>query len=328
MLKLDLTQAVKELKKLKAKKVFLQIPEGLKIRVDALMEELEGHGFEVVTAMDPCFGACDLKQSEAKRLGCDSVLHLGHTQFLKKTSIPTVYAPLKYELGERFERISKIAAEWLKDANIREVGIVTTAQFLHYLPELKKAFETAGIKTNIGKGQRTEDGQVLGCNYSSAEVKPNTIIFFGDGLFHPLGIHFATQKKVIIANPITLEMKTLDEEKNEFLKRRILLIERAKAANEYAIIVSTKEGQNRISEAEKIKKLLEKDGKKAKIYIMDFISQDAMLGMKAEAIINTACPRISIDDYQNYKLPMINYPEVDYLLGKKKYDNYKLVVVY
>ena len=103
---------------------------------------------------------------------------------------------------------------------------------------------------------------------------------------------------------------------------------RAKAAKEFAIIVSTKEGQNRISEAQAIKKELEKKGKKAKIYAMDFISPEALLGIRAEALINTACPRISIDDYANYKMPIINYPEVDYLLGKKKYEDYKLVTVY
>jgi len=328
MLQIELKHAIKALKKLKAKKIFLQIPEGLKIKVDDLVEELEEAGFEVVTAMDPCFGACDLKQSEAKRMNCDAVLHLGHTPFVKKSSIPAIYAPLRYELGERFARIAKIASEWLKDDGIKEVGLVTTAQFLHYLPELKKLFEEAGIKTIIGKGKRTESGQVLGCNYSSAEIKPATILFLGDGLFHPLGIHFATQKKVIIANPISLEMKNLQDEADDFATKRILAIERAKTAKNFAIIVSTKEGQNRIGEAEKVKKELEKKGKKAKIYAMDFISNDALLGIKAEALINTACPRIAIDDYQNYKLPIINYPEVDYLLGKKKYKDYSLVTVY
>lgn len=328
MLQIELKQAIKDLKKLKAKKVYLQIPEGLKIKVDELATELENNGLEVVTGMDPCFGACDIKQSEAKMLGCNAILHLGHTQFVSKSKIPTVYAPLNYELGDRFELIKKIAVEWIRDSKVKEIGIVTTAQFLHYLPELKKAFDDAGIKATIGKGKRTENGQVLGCNYSSAEVKPQVILFFGDGLFHPLGIHFATQKQVVIANPLTLEMKTLDEEKNNFLKKRIMLIERAKAVKDYAILVSTKEGQNRMSEAEKIKKELEKNGKVAKIYCMDFISNDALLGIKAEAMINTACPRISIDDYMSYKLPIINYPEVDYLLGKKKYEDYKLVTVF
>ncbi|MEI7960954.1 MAG: diphthamide biosynthesis enzyme Dph2 [archaeon] len=328
MLKMELTQAIKQLKNLKAKKIFLQIPEGLKTKVEEITDELEEAGFSVTTSMDPCFGACDLKQKDAKQLECDAILHIGHTKFIQKTSMPIVYAPLKYELGEKFERITKILTEWLKDENILEIGLVTTAQFLEYLPILKEELMKNKINAIIGKGERTENGQVLGCNYASANVKPKTIVYFGDGLFHPLGIHFATQKEVIIANPMNLEIKRLVEEKNEFLKRRILLIERAKEAKNFAILVSTKEGQNRITDAEKIKKELEKKGKKAKLYIMDFIANDALLGIKAEALINTACPRISIDDHLQYKLPMINMAEVDYLLGKKKYENYTLATVY
>ncbi|MFA5125495.1 MAG: diphthamide biosynthesis enzyme Dph2 [archaeon] len=328
MLKIELTHAVKELKKARAKKVFLQVPEGLKTKAENIIEELEGKGFEVVTSMDPCFGACDTKQGEAKRMGCDAILHLGHTKFVEKNSIQVIYAPMKYELGERFQRLLKIIEEWLKNEDIKEVGLVTTAQFLDYLPELKKYLEKTGIKTVIGKGKRVEDGQVLGCNYSSAQVKPQTILFFGDGLFHPLGIHFSTQKKVILANPISLEIKTLEEEKEDFIKKRILLIERAKQASNYAILVSTKEGQNRISEAKQIKKELERKGKNAKIYSMDFISQEALLGINAEAFINTACPRISIDDYLQYKKSIINYPEVEYMLGKKDYEKYELKSIY
>ena len=328
MLQVDLSSAIKALKKAKAKKVFLQVPEGLKTKAENIVEELETKGFEVATSMDPCFGACDIKQAEAKRMDCDSILHLGHTKFVDKSSIPIVYAPLKYDLGERFERIVKISIEWLKNENVKEVGLVTTAQFLDYLPLLKKEFEKVGIKTFIGKGKRVEDGQILGCNYSSAQVKAETILYFGDGLFHPLGIYFSTQKKVILANPLSMEMKDLEEEKNDFVKRRILMIERAKQAKSFAVLVSTKEGQNRVSEAEKIKKELKKAGKEAKIYSMDFISNEAMLGINAEAFINTACPRISIDDYSNYKKPILNYPEVEYLLGKKGYESYELKVVY
>jgi len=328
MLQLDLTHAIKDLKKIKAKSVFLQIPEGLKVKTEGIITELENAGFSVTTSMDPCYGACDIKQSEAKQMGCNAILHLGHTKFVEKSSIPIIYVPLKYDLGDRFNRIVKIIIEYLQNEKINEVGLTTTTQFLNYLPQIKKELESEKIKCVIGKGKRVEDGQVLGCNYSSAQVKAQTIIYLGDGLFHPLGIHFSTQKKVIIANPLMLEIKTLNEEKDKFIRQRILLIERAKNSTEYAILVTTKEGQNRITEALKIKKELEKAGKKAKIYSMDFISNDALLGINAEAFINTACPRISIDDYFNYKKPIINYTEVDYMLGKKNYDNFSLAVVY
>jgi len=328
MLKIELTNAILELKKKKAKKIFLQIPEGLKINAESIIEQLEERGFEVFTSMDPCYGACDIKQNEANTMGCDTILHLGHSSFIEKTKNPIVYAPLHYELGNEFDKTVKNLITYLNLHKIKKVGLTTTVQFLEYLKILQQELKENKIEAIIGKGKRTLDGQILGCNYTSANVKANTIIYLGDGLFHPLGIHYATKKRVLLANPFDSKIKELTDKKNDFLKKRILLIERAKEATNFAILVSTKEGQNKINEAKKIKKELEKAGKGAKIYTMDYITNDTMLGVNAEAFINTACPRISIDDFMQYKHPIINKTEIPYLLGKKNYENYKLELVY
>ncbi|MCX6801299.1 MAG: diphthamide biosynthesis enzyme Dph2 [Candidatus Diapherotrites archaeon] len=328
MLKLELNEAVEKLKKIHAKKILLQIPEGLKTKVDDIIEELESNGFDIAASMDPCFGACDLKENEAKILGCDAILHLGHSPFIEKTKIPTIYAFLRYDLGGGFEEISETLAKYLKKSGINSIGLTTTIQFIEYLPKLKRVLEKNKIKAVIGKGKRVLDGQVLGCNYSSAAVGTNTILFFGDGLFHPLGISFATGKKVITVNPFTKEIKELCEEKETFMRRRIMLIEKAKEAGDFGILVSTKTGQNRISLAKKIKELLELAGKKAKIYSTDTISESSLLGAKAEVLINTACPRIAFDDFGSFKQPILNSNEVGILLGKKTYDDYFIEETY
>ncbi len=335
MLKMNLVESSAELKKLKAKRVFLQIPEGLKTDADEIVEELEGKGFEVITGMDPCFGACDVKPVEAKLLGCDAILHIGHNIFVQenKTNIPIVYAPLKYELGKDFDETIKALATHLKKNKIKSIGLTTTIQFIEYLPKIKEELKKEKIKSTIGKGKRVENGQVLGCNYSSAHFFVNTksveaIIYFGDGLFHPLGISFSTKKEVITVNPFTKAVSSLGEEKNKFLKRRILTIEKAKEFKEVGILVTTKLGQSKIDEAEKIKRELEKSGKKAKIFVMDYISSEKLLGTNAEVLINTACPRIAFDDYASFKQPILNKNEVDYLLGKKKYEDYKIEEIY
>ncbi len=326
MLQMNLEEAIKELKRTRAKKVFVQVPEGLKMSVEKIAEELEKNGFEVIISMDPCFGACDIKTEEAKRAGCKAILHLGHTKFLETKGLAVIYAPLKYEL-ENFKNTKEEITRYLLDKNVKMVSLATTTQFVHYLKELKEALKEKGIKAEIGKGKRVENGQVLGCNYTSVDTKAKIVVYLGDGYFHPLGIHFGTKKEVIIANPFTGELRELSAEKDAFLKRRILLIEQAKEADSYAILVSTKIGQNKISEAEKIKKTLERKGKKAIICTMGFISEEKLLGLSVEAYINTACPRIGIDDYASYKKPMINYNEVPYLLGKK-YEKYETGLIY
>ncbi len=324
MLKINLDNAIKELKKMKAKRILLQIPEGLKVKSDSIISQIEKEGFDVITSMDPCFGACDVKVNEAKLMQCNAVLHLGHNAFVESTE-KIVYEPMHYYL-KNFNKIMEKLYLYLKERNISRIGFVTTAQFLDYVGEAKNFFEKKGISLLTKEGVRVVEAQVLGCNYSAVPTE-ETIIYFGDGLFHPLGIHFATQKKVIIVDPINDEIRELGKEKDTFLRKRILMIEKAKEAKHLGILVTTKMGQNRITIAEKIKKELEKKGKNARIYSMDYIEQSKLLGTKEEAYISTACPRIAIDDFVSYKKPIINAFEVRYLLGES-YDNYKIDLYY
>ena len=60
---------------------------------------------------------------------------------------------------------------------------------------------------------------------------------------------------------------------------------------------------------------------------MDYISEEKLLGLEVDALINTACPRLSIDDFISYKKPLLNYNEVKYVLGKS-YKNYKTEIIY
>ena len=325
MLQINLERAIAELKELKAKKILLQIPEGLKTKVEGIANDLEKEGFSVITSMDPTFGACDIKSEEAKRFGCDALLHLGHNAFSEGNDFPVVYAPLTYDLN-KLDKFTEKLANVLKGKGIKKIGLVTTVQFVDNLPKIRDLLLDNGIGSITSCGKRVCEGQVLGCNYSAVPSE-KVIVYVGDGLFHPLGVHFATGKDVIVANPLTGEVSELGKEKDDFLRKRILLIERAKDAKSYAILVTTKLGQNKISQAEKIKKEIVAKGKKAEIYVMDYISEEKLLGISAEAYISTACPRLSIDDFASFKKPIINAFEVKYLLGEK-YDNYKLDLVY
>ena len=326
MIKMDLDKAITDLKKLRAKKVLVQIPEGLKVRTEEIATQLEKEGLTIVLAMEPCFGACDIKVDEAKRLGCDTVLHFGHNAFMQINEIPVVYAPLQYEL-KNYQSLSEKLIKHLQKKNVKTIGLVTTVQYADYVPKIIELLKKEGINTKTQKGPRVEEAQVLGCNYSAVPSGVDTIVYFGDGLFHPLGIHFSAQSEVIICNPATDEVSELGKEKDKFLRQRILLIERAKEARSYAILVSSKVGQERMKFAESIKTELIMHGKEAQIYAMDFISESKLLGTHADAYINTACPRISIDDFFAFKKPIINGSEVKYLLGKS-YDDYKLDAVY
>ena len=93
----NIERVLKEIEKHKAKRVFLQAPEGLKTRIQDIAKQLEEKGLEVFISTEPCFGSCDLRDHDAVVTGCDLLLHIGHTNFGVKPKLPVIYEPYEIE---------------------------------------------------------------------------------------------------------------------------------------------------------------------------------------------------------------------------------------
>jgi 2-(3-amino-3-carboxypropyl)histidine synthase len=245
---------------------------------------------------------------------------------LPKNAVETVFLPLSHDFEKK--KIAVLAerlAKMLKVEKLESAALCATIQFHPHLNELKKSLESRKIKCFIGKGRSVSCGQVLGCNYSavkSAEKKADAVVFLGDGLFHPLGISFCTEKPVFAADPLQAEAKKIGGEMDLFFRKRTAMIEKARQAGAIAVWVSSKPGQRRMKVALELKKKIEEKGKMAFIFASDFINPDYILGVQAGAIVCTACPRIALDDSGSYRIPIVNPNEMLIALGEKKLEEY------
>ncbi len=195
----------------------------------------------------------------------------------------------------------------------KKIGLVTTVQHIGELAKVKKLLESKGKQVFMGKGT-TYEGQVLGCNVKAAtkiESKVDCFLYIGTGEFHPLGVALETDKKVIVANPSCNYVKVISEaEKRKYLAKKAARMAKAKDCSVFGLFVSTKPGQNRIKEAEKVKTKLEKQGKEAYIFLGDLISPLELLNFpQIDCWVNTACPRI-VDDQESYDKLIVNYDEI------------------
>jgi 2-(3-amino-3-carboxypropyl)histidine synthase len=91
----------------------------------------------------------------------------------------------------------------------------------------------------------------------------------------------------------------------------------------FGIIVSKKIGQVRMEMAADLKRLAEKHGRAAEIFLMDLVSPDFLEGYRVDAWVNTACPRIAIEDYLQYKKPILTPPEFEIVLGERNWKDYQ-----
>src|SRR3989344_2297259 len=97
-------QIADEVKQTGAKRVLLQMPDGLKGKATALMRELHAAGIESILSADPVYGACDIPVNEARQLKCDLIVHVGHSKFYRDAEhgFPVLYVPyfLDVKLGD------------------------------------------------------------------------------------------------------------------------------------------------------------------------------------------------------------------------------------
>ncbi len=191
----------------------------------------------------------------------------------------------------------------------KSVGLLTTAQHLNQMDEVKKILEKAGFSVIHG-------GQILGCDIKAAKRiidEVEVYLYVGSGRFHPLSVAYITGKPVVVANPLSDFADIINEEEiNELKKARRARIMLAYEANVFGVLVSTKEGQYSPREAFNVKERLEKAGRRAFIFTGSEITPDNVLPFKVDAWINTACPRI-VEDF--FEKPVLNEGELDMILG-------------
>jgi len=308
-------QAKQEIEKHNAKKVSIQLPDGLKSRALEIAKELNA-----IVLAGSCFGACDLRDKEAKQLGCDLLLHFGHADFGLETVLPVSYIEVHFE--NDISELIKKAAEKIPE---KKIGLVSVIQFIPQLEKAKQILEAAGKEVFISepKGAAKYPGQILGCDISAASPDAEVFLYIGGGEFHPLPIAIETNKKVYAANPEFNKIEELPDLKDKFLRKRFAQIEKAKTAEKFGILVTTKRGQNRAALAEKLKKMIEAAGKEAIILIYNTINPQDLINFRLDCYVNTACPRIAMDT-EMYDKPLLSPQELEIALGKRAWEDYEL----
>jgi 2-(3-amino-3-carboxypropyl)histidine synthase len=301
--------------KVKEMKVFLQVPEGLKTKVLEIAKELAEKGYEVFISCEPCYGACDLRIKEAELLNCKKIIHFAHSKFID-SKIPVEYKEMKEEM-----KLKEIHKHLLEKIPWNKIGLVTSLQFVNLLEDVKRVLEEKGKTVFIGKGKRGErilyPGQILGCDYSQAKEIENSVecfLFVGSGKFHPIGLKMITEKPVFFLDLEKNELKEINVER--FLKQKLVAQELAKDCKKIGIIISTKPGQLKVEIAERLKQKIEAMGKKAWLLVVDEIKPEKFEGLDIDCFVNTACPRVVIEERTFFKKPILNWYEFEEMLEK------------
>src|SRR5712691_4160693 len=144
MFDLDEDKLLAEITGRGARRILIQLPDGFKNEGPRLAGLVRGKtGADVFVSAVPAWGACDLSIDAATRLKADLLVHYGHNEFLRDTSngVPVVYIPARSN-----HEIISVVEKAVSILQGRNVGLATTVQHLHKLPEAAKLLEDAEPK--------------------------------------------------------------------------------------------------------------------------------------------------------------------------------------
>ena len=319
-LDLELDKLTTGLKKLKPKKVLVQLPEGIKKHSFEIQKIINKLGIGVVISGETCWGGCCVSADEAKIAGADLIVHFGHGKFYD-VDFPVLYIEVKDLLNlvpilkKSFEKLEKFST----------IGLSLSIQHMHDLDKIIKTYKNAGKKVILSakKGLVACEGHIVGCQYDGLkeiEKSVEAFVIIGNN-FHSMGAAITVDKPVILIDVYNDEVREMTGIKDKTIRERAISIEKLKDAKKVVIISEIKPGQ-KFGNANLLKEKLEAAGKEVILINMNEMTNEKIMNFyNVDAFIELACPRIAIDDFAKYDKPILTYKEALVAIGQKSWED-------
>ena len=237
-------------------------------------------------------------------------------------------APYKGEV-KLFDKTLK----YIKKNNIKNVGLYASVQFFNKLDNVLKQLDELEINVISSQPSRTHaKHQILGCDVfhdslNLTEEQFNSVdvfLYIGDGNFHPFALLYGQKeneiiKEILCNDPIAEKFNVVSvNDIKKYLKRHKGALMRFLQAKKVGVIISMKTGQEQMNHGLKLE---DKYTDKEFFYFLDdTISFNQLENFPfIEVWVNTACPRIGIDDQDKFNKSVINITDAlraEYVLSK------------
>ncbi|GMI12169.1 hypothetical protein TrVE_jg9843 [Triparma verrucosa] len=302
--------------------VSLQMPEGL-LMYSCLISDILTRftsATSVIILGDVTYGACCVDDLGAKAIESDYLIHYGHSCLvpLTETVLPTLYVFVEITTDVRH-----LTSCFLSSFTGSHVHIMGTVQFRTAIIESHTILQNSYTAT-IPQAKPLSPGEVLGCtspkNLYSDNLPSSSqcMLFIADGRFHLEAAMIANPKlKAYRYDPYS---KILTVEGYAFEKMKGLRVEairKARKAKVFGVILGTlgRQGNPRI--LRRVKNLLNENGKESFIVLLsEIMPQKLEMMPQADAWVQIACPRLSVDWGHFFKKPVLSTYELYVLLGE------------
>lgn len=322
----EIHKTVWNIRKQNAKRVALQMPEGLLIYALVLSDIIEQFcDCETIVMGDVSYGACCIDDFTARSLDCDFIVHYAHSCLvpIDITLIKVLYVFVTINMDET-HLIKTIRRNFNQGDRLAMFG---TIQFNPTIHSVKRKLEEPAndddklIYVIPPQIMPLSKGEVLGCTSQRLDkLQIDAMVYVGDGRFH--------LESSMIHNP-EIPAFRYDPYSRKFT-REYYDQDQLSAVREDAISVASKlkkigiilgalgrQGNNQTLETLEAK--LEADNRTVvKIILSEIFPQKLSMFDDIDAFVQVACPRLSIDWGYAFNKPLLTPYELMVMLNEDR----------
>ncbi|KAG6928564.1 diphthamide biosynthesis 1, partial [Chelydra serpentina] len=302
----EIYKTVWRIQQAEAKKVALQMPEGLLMFACTIADIIERFtGAEVVVMGDVTYGACCVDDYTARALGADFMVHYGHSCLVpidttQGVKMLYVFVDIKIDTSHFVETVH---FNFPKGACL---ALVSTIQFVSALQAASQVLR-ADYKVSIPQCKPLSPGEILGC--TSPRLGPGTdaVVYLGDGRFH--------LESVMIANPGVPAYRydpyskvfSREHYAHEHMQHaRQDAIRTAARARSWGLILGTLGRQGSTSILQHLEARLQALGLPfVRVLLSEIFPSKLQLFPDVDVWVQVACPRLSIDWGGAFSKPLL-----------------------
>lgn len=319
----EIQKTVWNIRKHNAKRVALQMPEGLLIYSLIISDILEQFcQVETIVMGDVSYGACCIDDYTARALDCDFIIHYAHSCLvpIDITTIKVLYVFVTINIDET-HLLKTIKRNFNPEQHLAMFG---TIQFNPTIHSVKQKLEQDHIYVTPPQSMPLSKGEVLGCTSARLDQKIDAMIYVGDGRFHMESamIH-NPEVPAFRYDPYSRKFTQEYYDHKEMKEVRQWAIEHARGARKIGLILGSLGRQGSPATLDKLEQKLKlHDVTVVKIILSEIFPQKLAMFDDIDAFVQVACPRLSIDWGYAFEKPLLTPYEAMVMMDEDKWGSY------
>ncbi|XP_068386692.1 2-(3-amino-3-carboxypropyl)histidine synthase subunit 1 [Eschrichtius robustus] len=303
----EIPKTIWRIQQAQAKKVALQMPEGLLLFACTIVDILERFTeAEVMVMGDVTYGACCVDDFTARALGADFLVHYGHSCLVPMDTSAQDLRVLYVFVDIRIDTAHLLDSIRLTFPPASALALVSTIQFVSTLQAAAQELK-AEYRVSVPQCKPLSPGEVLGCTSPRLPKEVEAVVYLGDGRFH--------LESVMIANPSVPAYrydpysKVLSREHYDYQRmqaNRQEAIATARSAKSWGLILGTLGRQGSPKILEHLESRLRALGLPfVRLLLSEIFPSKLSLLPEVDVWVQVACPRLSIDWGTAFPKPLL-----------------------